>query len=92
VNDCVSLVDDELQLYRGKTAEFIDYALKNLTAVPLSPVPAIIDTIIESYASGLYLQKTTQNPQEEPNITIAEEKLLEFKASLKNSFKLISSQ
>jgi hypothetical protein len=66
VNDCVSLVDDELQLYRGKTAEFIDYALKNLTAVPLSPVPAIIDTIAEFYASGLYLQKTKENTQGDP--------------------------
>ncbi len=53
VSDGVSPVDDELQLYLAKAGKFIDGALKNLAAVPLSPVPAIVDTIAEFYASGL---------------------------------------
>jgi phage gp36-like protein len=39
-----------------KAAQFIDEALKNQTSLPLSPVPAIIDTISEFYGSGIYLQ------------------------------------
>jgi hypothetical protein len=91
VTDGVSPVDDELQLYLAKAAEFIDDALKNLTAVPLSPVPAIIDTIAEFYASGLYLQKAIEPNGEHPNVVLAERKLLEFASSLKHGFKLVSS-
>jgi hypothetical protein len=51
----------------------------------------LTDTIAEFYASSLYLQKTTENKQGEPKITLAEKKLEEYKTSLKRSFKLLSS-
>ncbi len=78
VTDGTSPVDGELQLYLAKTAEFIDDALKNLTTVPLSPVPAIIDTIAEFYASGL-LQKNRKHPRttQHRNITISKRDFLE---------------
>ncbi len=62
-----------------RAAEFIDNSLKDLTTVPLSLVLALIDTIAEFYASGPYLQETTQNTREQPNIVLAEKKPTEYK-------------
>ena len=93
VKEGASSQDTELTMYLEKAAAFIDDALKGVADVPFDPVPEIINTIAEFYASGLFLAKNNlaENQTEQPNIVLAERKLTEFKATLKRSFKLITS-
>ena len=93
VNDGVSSADAELTMYLQKACDFINASLKGVTIVPLDPVPAVVDAIAEFYASGLFLAKNNlaENQTEHPNVVLAEKKLAEFKATLKRSFKLITS-
>jgi hypothetical protein len=93
VVDGVSAADAELSLYLDSAAQFIDDTLKGVASVPLNPVPEIINTIAEFYASGLFLAKNSlaENQTEHPNIALAEKKLAEYKATLRRSFKLITS-
>jgi hypothetical protein len=94
VKEGTSPADAELSMYLKKAASFIDDALKGVADVPLNPVPEIINTIAEFFASGLFLAKNNlaENQTEHPNIVLAEKKLAEFKATLKRSFKLIPSK
>ena len=57
VNEGVSPADAELTMYLGKACDFINDSLKGVVSVPLDPVPAVVDTIAEFYASGLYLAR-----------------------------------
>jgi hypothetical protein len=92
--DGLSPADAELTLYLEKVADIIDTTLKGAAEVPLSPVPQIIDTIAEFYATGLFLSKNSlaDNQTEHPNVVLAEKKLAEFKTSLRRSFKLVNSK
>jgi hypothetical protein len=94
VKEGASPADAELSMYLEKAASFIDDALKDVAAVPLNPVPEIIHTVAEFYALGLFLAKNNlaENQTEHPNIVLAEKKLTEYKATLKRSFKLVSSK
>jgi hypothetical protein len=94
VNDGVSPADSELTIYLEKASSFIDNSLKGTFEVPLGPVPQIIDTISEFYASGLFLARNNlpENQTQHPNVVLAEKKLSEFKASLRRSYKLVSSK
>jgi hypothetical protein len=58
VTEGVSSADAELTIYLGKACDFINDSLKAVVSVPLDPVPAVVDTIAEVYASGLYLART----------------------------------
>jgi hypothetical protein len=57
VNDGVSSADAELIMYLGKAFDLINDSLKGVVSVPLDPVPAVVDTIAEFYASGLFLAR-----------------------------------
>ena len=57
VTDGVSSADAELTMYLEKACDFINDSLKGFVSVPLDPVPAVVDTIAEFYASGLYLAR-----------------------------------
>jgi hypothetical protein len=54
VTDGVSPADSELTMYLEKASSFIDNSLNDTFDVPLDPVPQIIDTIAEFYASGCF--------------------------------------
>ena len=62
-------------------------------SVPLDPVPAVVDTIAEFYASGLYLARNNlaEGQTQHPNVVLAEKKLAEYRASLRRGYKLFSN-
>jgi hypothetical protein len=93
VNDGVSSADAELTMYLGKACDFINDALKVVAFVPMDPVPAVVDTIAEFYASGLYLARNNlpDGQTQHPNVVLAEKKLAEYKASLRRGYKLVSN-
>jgi hypothetical protein len=93
VTESVSPVDSELMMYLAKAADFIDSTLKGVATVPLDPVPAVVDTIAEFYASGLYLARNNlaDGQTQHPNVVLAEKKLAEYKASLRRGYKLFSN-
>jgi len=93
VTDGISTADSELTMYLGKACDFINDSLKGVTIVPLDPVPAVVDTIAEFYASGLYLARNNlpDGQTQHPNVILAEKKLAEYKASLRRSYKLFSN-
>lgn len=93
VNDSASSSDAELTMYLGKACDFINDSLKGLVAVPLDPVPAVVDTIAEFYASGLFLARNNlpDGQTQHPNLVLAEKKLAEYKVSLRRSYKLFSN-
>ena len=93
VSDGVSSVDSELTIYLTKASDFINDSLKGVTAVPLDPVPAVVDTIAEFYASGLYLARNNlaDGQMQHPNVVLAEKKLAEYRASLRRGYKLFSN-
>lgn len=82
VNDGVSSADSELTLYLEKACDFINDSLKGVVSVPLDPVPAIIDTIAEFYASGLFLARNSlpEGQTQNPNMTPAEKRRTEYRA------------
>jgi hypothetical protein len=92
-NDGVSSADAELTMYLGKACDFINDCLKGIVSVPLDPVPAVVDTIAEFYASGLYLARNNlaDGQTQHPNVVLAEKKLAEYKASLHRGYKLFSN-
>jgi hypothetical protein len=75
-------------MYLGKAFDFINDALKGVAIVPLDPVPAVVDTIAEFYASGLYLARNNlpHGQMQHPNLVLAEKKPAEYRASLRRSF------
>ena len=91
--DGVSSADAELTMYLEKASDFINDSLKGVTAVPLDPVPAVVDTIAEFYASGLFLARNNlpDGQTQHPNVVLAEKKLAEYRASLRRSYKLFSN-
>ena len=93
VNDGVSSADAELTMYLGKACDFINDSLKQFVSVPLDPVPAVVDTIAEFYASGLYLARNNlaDGQTQHPNVILAEKKMAEYRASLRRGYKLLSS-
>lgn len=93
VNDGVSSADAELIMYLGKAFDLINDSLKGVVSVPLDPVPAVVDTIAEFYASGLFLARNNlpEGQTQHPNVVLAEKKLAEYKASLRRSYKLFSN-
>ena len=93
VNEGVSSADAELTIYLGKACDFINNSLKGVTTVPLDPVPAVVDTIAEFYASGLYLARNnlSDGQTQHPNVILAEKKLAEYRASLRRGYKLFSN-
>lgn len=93
VNDDVSPADAELTMYLGKACDFINESLKGIVSLPLDPVPAVVDTIAEFYASGLYLARNNlaNGQTQHPNVVLAEKKLAEYRASLRRSYKLFSN-
>jgi hypothetical protein len=93
VNDGVSPADAELTMYLEKASDFINDSLKGFVSVPLVPVPAVVNTIAEFYASGLFLARNNlpEGQTQHPNVTLAEKKLAEYKASFRRSYKLFSS-
>jgi hypothetical protein len=93
VNDGVSSADAELTMYLEKACDFINDSLKGFVVVPLVPVPAIVDSIAEFYASGLYLGRNNlpEGQTQHPNVVLAEKKLSEYRASLRRSYKLVSN-
>jgi hypothetical protein len=93
VVDGVSTADAELTMYLGKAYDFINDSLKGVTTVPLDPVPAVLDTIAEFYASGLYLARNNlpDGQTQHPNVVLAEKKLAEYRASLRRGYKLFSN-
>jgi hypothetical protein len=93
VNYGVSPADAELTMYLGKVCDFINDYLKGVVSVPLDPVPAVVDTIAEFYASGLYLARNNLPDGQtlHPNVVLAEKKLVEYRASLRRSYKLFSN-
>jgi len=93
VTDGVSSADAELTMYLGKACDFINDSLKGFAAVPLDPVPAVVDTIAEFYASGLYLARNNlaDGQTQHPNVVLAEKKLAEYRASLRRGYKLFSN-
>jgi len=92
VNNGVSSADAELTMYLEKACDFINDSLKGVSAVPLDPVPAVVDTIAEFYASGLFLARNNlpEGQTQHPNVTLAEKKLAEYRSSLRRSYKLFS--
>ena len=92
INDGVNPADAELTMYLEKACDFINDSLKGVVAVPLDPVPAVVDTIAEFYASGLYLAQNNlaDGQTQHPNVVLAEKKLAEYRASLRR-FKLFSN-
>jgi hypothetical protein len=94
VTDSVSPADSELTMYLEKASSFIENALNGTIEVPFDPVPQIIGTIAEFYASGLFLGRNNlpENQTQHPNVVLAEKKLAEFKVSNRRSYKLVSSQ
>lgn len=93
VNDGVSSADAELIMYLGKACDFINDFLKGFVSVPLDPVPAVVDTIAEFYASGLYLARNNlaDGETQHPNVVLAEKKLADYRASLRRGYKLFSN-
>ena len=93
VNEGVSSADAELTMYLSKACDFINDSLKGFVSVPLDPVPAVVDTIAEFYASGLYLARNNlaDGQTQHPNVVLAEKKLTEYKASLRRGYKLFSN-
>ena len=93
VNDGVSSADSELTMYLGKACDFINDSLKGFVSVPLDPVPAVVDTIAEFYASGLFLARNNlpDGQTQHPNVALAEKKLTEYRASLRRNYKLFSN-
>lgn len=93
VNDDVSSADSELNMYLEKACDFINDFLKGVVSVPLDPVPAVVDTIAEFYASGLYLARNnlSEGQMQHPNVVLAEKKLAEYRASLRRGYKLFSN-
>jgi hypothetical protein len=93
VNDGVSSADTELTMYLEKACDFINDSLKRVVSVPLDPVPAVVDTIAEFYASGLYLARNNlaDGQTQHPNVALAEKKLAEYRASLRRGYKLFSN-
>jgi hypothetical protein len=93
VTDGVSPADSELTMYLEKAADFIDDALKGVATLPLDSVPAVVDTIAEFYASGLYLARNNlaDGQMQHPNVVLAEKKLAEYRASLRRGYKLFSN-
>ena len=91
--DDVSSADTELTMYLGKACDFINNSLKGFVSVPLDPVPAVVDTIAEFYASGLYLARNNlpDGQTQHPNVVLAETKLAEYRASLRRGYKLFSN-
>jgi hypothetical protein len=93
VSNGVSSADSELNMYLQKAFDFINDSLKGFVSVPLDPVPAVVDTIAEFYASGLYLARNNlpDGQTQHPNVILAEKKLAEYKASLRRGYKLFSN-
>lgn len=93
VNQGVSSADAELTMYLEKAYDFINDSLKGIVSVPLDPVPAVVDTIAEFYASGLFLARNNlpEGQTQHPNVTLAEKKLAEYRASLRRGYKLVSN-
>jgi hypothetical protein len=93
VNDGISLADSELTMYLCKASNFINDFLKGVVSVPLDSVPAVVDTIAEFYASGLFLARNNlpEGQTQHPNVILAENKLAEYRASLRRSYKLFSN-
>ena len=93
VNEGVSPADAELTMYLGKAYDFINDSLKMVTTVPLDPVPAVLDTIAEFYASGLYLARNNlaDGQTQHPNVVLAEKKLAEYRTSFRRGYKLFSN-
>jgi hypothetical protein len=93
VAEGVSSADAELNLYLEKACDFINDTLKGIVSVPLDPVPAIVDTIAEFYACGLYLARNNLPDGQimHPNVVLAEKRLAEYKASLRRSYKLVTN-
>ena len=93
VNDGVSSADAELTMYLEKACDFINDSLKGVLLVPLDPVPAVVHTIAEFYASGLYLARNNlaDGQTQHPNVVLAEKKLAEYRASHRRGYKLFSN-
>jgi hypothetical protein len=93
VTEGVSPADADLTIYLGKACDFINNSLKGFVSVPLDPVPAVVDTIAEFYASGLYLARNNlaDGQTQHPNVALAEKKLAEYRASLRRGYKLFSN-
>ena len=93
VNEGVSAADAELTMYLEKAYDFINDSLKGFVSVPLDPVPAVVDTIAEFYASGLYLARNNlaDGQTQHPNVVLAEKKLAEYRTSLRRGYKLFSN-
>ena len=93
VNDGISSADAELTMYLNKACDFINDSLKGVVSVPLDPVPEVVDTIAEFYASGLYLARNNlaNGQTQHPNVVLAEKKLAEYRARLRRSYKLFSN-
>jgi hypothetical protein len=93
VSEGVSPADAELTMYLGKACDFINDFLKGFVTVPLDPVPAVVDTIAEFYASGLYLARNNlaDGQTQHPNVILAEKKLAEYRVSLRRGYKLSSN-
>jgi hypothetical protein len=93
IADGVSSADAELTMYLGKASDLINDSLKGVVSVPLDPVPAVVDTITEFYASGLYLARNNlpDGQTQHPNVILAEKKLAEYRASLRRGYKLFSN-
>jgi hypothetical protein len=89
----VSAADSELSMYLDKATVFINDLLKGIVTVPLNPVPQIVDTIAEFYASGLFLARNNlaEGQTQHPNVVLAEKKLAEYRASVRRGYKLFSS-
>jgi hypothetical protein len=93
VNQGVSSADAELTMYLEKASDFINDFLKGVVSVPLDPVPTVVATIAEFYASGLYLARNNlaDGQSQHPNVVLAEKKLAEYRASLRRGYKLFSN-
>jgi hypothetical protein len=93
VVDGVSSADSELTMYLEKACDFINDFLKGVVSVPLDPMPAVVDTIAEFYASGLYLARNNlpEGQTQHANVVLAEKKLAEYRASLRRGYKLFSN-
>ena len=93
VNDGVSSADAELTMYLEKACDFINDSPKGVVSVLLDPVPAVVETLAEFYASGLYLARNNlaDGQTQHPNVVLAEKKLAEYRASLRRGYKLFSN-
>jgi hypothetical protein len=94
VTEGVSPADAELTIYLEKACDFINDFLKGSVAIPLNPVPTVVDTIAEFYASGLYLARNNlaDGQTQHPNVVLAEKKLAEYRASLVRGYKIFSNR